>query len=126
MIIYFKDGSKEIIADRYRIDGNRVIAVLTSGQETAIPLDAVDLEKTEEMGKVAKGSAMVIDRGERDARGPDSRLAAWPTSCASAPPCRLRFRWRRTPRARCATRPPATSTSSARRGASSRRPRAPS
>ena len=36
--------------------------MLQSGQETAIPLAAVDLEKTETMGKMAKGSAMVIDR----------------------------------------------------------------
>jgi hypothetical protein len=63
-VIYFKDGSKEIIAESYRIEGNRMIAVLTSGQETAIPLEAVDLEKTEAMGKVVKGSAIVIDRVE--------------------------------------------------------------
>jgi hypothetical protein len=62
VIIYFKDGSKEIIADRYRVDGNRVIAVLQSGQETAIPLAAVDLEKTEAMSKMVRGSAKVIDR----------------------------------------------------------------
>ena len=61
VIIYFKDGSKEVIADSYRIDGQRLIAVLQSGQETAIRLDAVDLEKTEAMSKVAKGSAVVID-----------------------------------------------------------------
>jgi hypothetical protein len=62
VVIYFKDGSKEILADRYRVDGDRIIAVLQSGQETAIPLAAVDLEKTEAMSKVAKGSAVVIDR----------------------------------------------------------------
>ena len=62
VVIYFKDGSKEILAERYRIDGDRIIAVLQSGQETAIPLAAVDLEKTEAMSKVAKGSAVVIDR----------------------------------------------------------------
>ena len=67
VIIYFKDGSKEIIADRYRVEGNRVIAVLTNGQETAIPLDAVDLEKTEKMGKVVKGSAIVVEGGPVDA-----------------------------------------------------------
>jgi hypothetical protein len=62
VIIYFKDGSKEVVADRYRIEGKHLIATLQSGQDTAIPLDAVDLEKTEQMGKVAKGSAIVIDR----------------------------------------------------------------
>jgi hypothetical protein len=62
VVIYFKDGSKEIVADRYHVDGNHVIATLQSGQETAIPLAAVDLEKTEAMNKVAKGSAIVIDR----------------------------------------------------------------
>ena len=61
VVIYFKDGSKEVVADSYRIEGNRMIAVLQSGQETAIRLDAVDLEKTEAMAKVAKGSAVVID-----------------------------------------------------------------
>jgi hypothetical protein len=67
VVIFFKDGSKEIIAERYRIEGNRMIAVLQSGQETAIPLEAVDLEKTKEMSQVAKGSAIVLDRGESDA-----------------------------------------------------------
>jgi hypothetical protein len=66
VIIYFKDGSKEVIADSYRIEGNRVIAVLQSGQETAIRLDAVDIEKTEAMAKVAKGSAVVIDHTTGD------------------------------------------------------------
>lgn len=62
VVIYFKDGSKEIIAEKYHVDGKHVIATLQSGQETAIPLDAVDLEKTESLNKVAKGSAIVIDR----------------------------------------------------------------
>jgi hypothetical protein len=55
-----------------------VIAVLQSGQETAIPLDAVDLEKTEEMSKVAKGSAIVIDRpeGESNAAAKQARTVA--------------------------------------------------
>ena len=62
VIIYFKDGSKEVVADSYKIDGKRMIAVLQSGQEIAIRLDAVDLEKTEAMAKVAKGSAVVIEK----------------------------------------------------------------
>jgi hypothetical protein len=66
VIIYFKDGSKEVIADSYRIEGNRLIAVLQSGQETAIRLDAVDLEKTEQMSKVVKGAAVVIDVKKED------------------------------------------------------------
>ena len=68
VVIYFKDGSKEVLADSYRIEGNRLIAVLQSGQETAIRLDAVDLEKTEAMSKVAKGSAVVLDVKKDDAR----------------------------------------------------------
>jgi hypothetical protein len=61
VVIYFKDGSQEIVATSYRIDGKRLIATLQSGQETAIPLDAVDLERTESIGRVAKGSAIVVD-----------------------------------------------------------------
>ncbi len=68
VVIYFKDGSKEVLAQSYRIDGNKLIAVLQSGQETAIRLDAVDLEKTEAMSKVAKGSAVVIDVKQEDAQ----------------------------------------------------------
>jgi hypothetical protein len=62
VVIFFKDGSKEIIADSYRIAGDRLIATLQSGQETAIPLAAVDLERTESTGRVAKGSAILLDR----------------------------------------------------------------
>ena len=127
VIIYFKDGSKEVIADSYRIDGQRLIAVLQSGQETAIRLDAVDLEKTEAMAKVAKGSAVVIDHddrraGRRDRAGPHrGRSDARALDAAHRHPPGASG-----PRALCATRPPATSTSSARRVASSLRRRAPS
>jgi hypothetical protein len=62
IVIFFKDGSDEIIAESYRIEGDHVIAILRSGQETAIRLDAIDLEKTKAMEKVARGSAIVIDR----------------------------------------------------------------
>jgi hypothetical protein len=78
VVIYFKDGSKEVVADSYRIDGKRLIAVLPSGQETAIRLDAVDIEKTEAMAKVAKGSAVVIDHttGEPGAAMEQARTVA--------------------------------------------------
>jgi hypothetical protein len=61
VVIVFKDGSKEIIADSYRVEGDHLIAILPSGLETAIPLEAVDLEKTEAMAKVAKGSVIVLE-----------------------------------------------------------------
>jgi len=61
-VIYFKDGSKEMVVDRYKVVGDKIMAILPSGLETTIPLGDVDLEKTESMGKVAKGSAVVIDR----------------------------------------------------------------
>ena len=72
VVIYYKDGSKEVLADSYRIEGNRLIAVLQSGQETAIRLDAVDLEKTEAMSKVAKGSAVVLDVKKEDVQTLDN------------------------------------------------------
>ncbi|HVR28841.1 MAG TPA: hypothetical protein VMS86_04845 [Thermoanaerobaculia bacterium] len=62
--IYFKDGSDEVTAQSYRIEGDRVIAVLQSGQEIALPLAEVDLERTEAMNKIAKGSAKVLERIE--------------------------------------------------------------
>ena len=62
VVIFFKDGSQEVIADSYRIEGDHLIATLQSGQETSIPLAAVDLERTEAMGKRAKGSAIVSAR----------------------------------------------------------------
>ena len=65
VVIYFKDGSQEIVADSYRIEGDKVIATLQSGQETSIPLAAVDVERTEAMGKRAKGSAVVLDQVDR-------------------------------------------------------------
>jgi hypothetical protein len=61
VVIYFKDGSKEVVAESYRIDGDRLIAILQSGQETSIPLAAVDLERTEATGNMARGSAIVLD-----------------------------------------------------------------
>ena len=64
LTIYFKDGSDEVAADSYRIEGEKLIAVLHSGQEIALPLAEVDLERTEAMNKIAKGSAKVLERIE--------------------------------------------------------------
>lgn len=77
VVIFFKDGSQEIIAQSYRIEGDRMIATLQSGQETSIPLEAVDLERTETLGRVAKGSAVVLDQvnpGDDNAQERDRTL----------------------------------------------------
>ncbi len=79
VVIYFKDGSKEVVADSYRIDGQRVIAVLQSGQETADP--ARRRRSREDRGDVQGGQG--LGRGdrahERRAGARDSsRPAPWP------------------------------------------------
>jgi len=67
LVIVFKDGSKELVADRFRIEGDRLIATLPSGLETSMPVAAVDLERTEAMSKVAKGSAIVVETTDQGA-----------------------------------------------------------
>ena len=76
VIIYFKDGSKEMIADSFRIEGNRLIAVLTSGQETARCRSTRSISRRpRRWASWRRASAIVIDRGEaeqgalRQARG---------------------------------------------------------
>jgi hypothetical protein len=76
LTIYFKDGSDELTAARYRVEGSKLIATLQSGQEVALPLADVDLERTEAMNKVAKGSAMVLDRIEGGPDAPPERTLA--------------------------------------------------
>lgn len=76
LTIYFKDGSDEVQAASYRVEGDKLIATLQSGQEMALPLAEVDLERTESMGKIVKGSAMVLDRIEGGpAPAPERTLA---------------------------------------------------
>ena len=65
--IYFKDGSKEVVADSYKVDGKHLLAVLHSGQQISLPLEAVDLEKTEAMSKLVKGSAVILDVKKEEA-----------------------------------------------------------
>ena len=73
VVIYFKDGSKEVIAESYRIDGSHLIATLQSGQVISLPVDEVDLPKTEANQELARGSAKVIDTPATDADVPRRR-----------------------------------------------------
>jgi hypothetical protein len=70
-ILVFKDGEKLVIEGRYRVIGDKVAVTLQSGAETEFPLSDIDLEKTEEMNKSARGSAVVLDgRQEEGYTGP--------------------------------------------------------
>jgi hypothetical protein len=67
--LVFKDGSTLIVEEEYRIEGDRLYALLLSGTETFFALDDVDLERTAKANEVELGSAIVLDQqGTRDER----------------------------------------------------------
>jgi hypothetical protein len=77
-ILVFKDGEKLVIEGRYRVIGDKVAVTLQSGAQTEFPLADVDIEKTEEMNKVTRGSAVVLDGRQEEGynRPPPERTLA--------------------------------------------------
>ena len=76
-VLVFKDGETLVIEGKYRLVGDKVAVTLQSGAVTEFPLQDVDIEKTEEMNKVTRGSAVVLDgREETTAPPPQERTLA--------------------------------------------------
>lgn len=69
-ILVFKDGETLVIEGPYRMAGDKVAVTLPSGAETEFPVADVDLEKTNEMNKVARGAAVVLDRRQEEGTAP--------------------------------------------------------
>ncbi len=61
-VIFLKDGSQLSAREKYRVEGPLAIMVLQSGVTTSLPLEEIDIERTnEENARSNLGSAKVLD-----------------------------------------------------------------
>ncbi len=62
--VYLKDGSRIVIKEKYRVEGDKAIITLPNGSLSSIPLGDIDVARTEEANKTDLGSAVVIQGGK--------------------------------------------------------------
>lgn len=62
--IYFKDGSKLIARDRYRVEGDKAYIVLPNGTETIYAASQIDTARTERANRSDYGTALVLEDGK--------------------------------------------------------------
>ncbi len=74
--VYLKDGSKIIIKEKYRVQGGNAILTLPNGTQSSIPLNSIDVAKTDQANAADYGTALVIEGGETRALKPGERSTA--------------------------------------------------
>lgn len=62
--VHLKDGSSIVAKKKYTVQGDKIIIVLPSGTETALPLVELDFVKTEAANRTDLGNAIVIENGK--------------------------------------------------------------
>ncbi len=62
--VYLKDGSRILAKEKYVVQGDRVLITLPSGQTSSLPLEEIDLARTEEANRQGLGTALVIEGGK--------------------------------------------------------------
>ena len=62
--VHLKDGTSIVAKTKYTVQGDKVIIVLPSGTETALPLVELDFDKTEAANRSDLGNAIVIENGK--------------------------------------------------------------
>lgn len=62
--IYLKDGSRLITTEKYTVRGDKAILRLQNGTETMLPLDEIDVARTEQTNQGNLGTAVVIEDGK--------------------------------------------------------------
>jgi hypothetical protein len=62
--IYFKDGSRLIAREKYRIEGEKAYIVLQNGAESVYNASEIDVERTREANQSNYGTALVLEDGK--------------------------------------------------------------
>jgi hypothetical protein len=65
--IILKDGSSVVAKQKYTIDNGRAIITLLNGTQTFMPLDRIDIPRTEAANKAGYGNGVVIPGSPQDA-----------------------------------------------------------
>ena len=65
-VVYLKDGNTIQAKEKYKVDKGRAIITLLSGAQSFLPLDQVDVAKTDEANRDGYGKAVVLPGSPRD------------------------------------------------------------
>ncbi len=65
-LVYLKDGSTIPAKEKYRVEKGKAIIILLSGAQSFLPLDQVDVARTEEANRDGYGKAVVLPGSPRD------------------------------------------------------------
>ncbi|MFY9822442.1 MAG: hypothetical protein WAM82_13745 [Thermoanaerobaculia bacterium] len=69
-LVYLKDGHTIAAKEKYTVDKGKAIITLLNGTQTFIPLDQVDVAKTDEANRDGYGKAVVLPGSPRDVSPP--------------------------------------------------------
>lgn len=73
--LYLKDGSKIILKEKYRVQGAQAICILQSGVQSSIPLNSIDVQKSDQANQGDYGTALVIEGGQSRVLKPGEKSA---------------------------------------------------
>lgn len=65
-LVYLKDGSTIAAKEKYKVDKGKAIITLLSGAQSFLPLDQVDVAKTDEANRDGYGKAVILPGSPRD------------------------------------------------------------
>jgi hypothetical protein len=64
--IYLKDGTSVVAKQKYTVDNGRAIITLLNGTQTFIPLDRIDIPRSDAANKAGYGTGVVIPGSPQD------------------------------------------------------------
>jgi hypothetical protein len=76
-LVYLKDGHTIAAKEKYKVDKGKAIIILLNGTQTFLPLDQVDVARSDEANREGYGNAVVLPGSPKDvvpaARAPKDR-----------------------------------------------------
>lgn len=63
-VVYLKNGKRVVAREKYQVKGKMAIVTMKNGSVVALPLDQIDLPKTEKINSMGLGDADLLALGE--------------------------------------------------------------
>jgi hypothetical protein len=64
--IVLKDGSTLVAKEKYTVQNGKAIIILLNGTQTSMPVDQIDVKKTEQLNKLGLGNGVLIPGSPQD------------------------------------------------------------
>ncbi|HSS52985.1 MAG TPA: hypothetical protein VLX28_28925, partial [Thermoanaerobaculia bacterium] len=71
-VVYLKDGHTIAAKEKYKVENGKAIITLLNGTQSFLPLDQIDVAKTDEANRDGYGKALVLPGSPKDV-GPAAR-----------------------------------------------------